>query len=417
MDSNAVRKPQKDIMYSVAALVLYNGVIQLAIYPFFNSEMGAAAFGVVLSLHSILVIIAGACGGAANNSRMITQLRFTPSNGDYNFILLFLGLASMIAGIICFAVAAPAAITPAAVLLYAGLMFFMLLRHYGDVEFRLRIDFKRYFIYYLLISVGYLLGLYIYHVTGQWMFSLLAGEILAIGYVIWKGHIFAPPVWGRTQYTPAVWKSITFLLVSNLISLLIVNADRIVLLFFEGGTAVTAYYVASLLGKLVALLTGPLSGVMLSYLVRYDGALSRRMFLQGTGLILVMSAVAFVCCFLLSPWLIGWLYPASLEMARPILALAIAGQIIYFAAGILRIVLLRFHEEKYQTYLNVIYGVGFFTIIILALIFGGLNEFAWAVLIANISYFLLMVGFGLYKIDKNGDSTKNIGGHCSDYYS
>ena len=387
-------------MYSVTALVLYNGVIQLAIYPFFNSEMGETAFGVVLSLHSILMIIAGACGGAANNSRMVTQLKFTPSNGDYNFILFFLGLASMIAGTIYFAVAAPAAITPAAVVLYAGLMFFMLLRFYGDVEFRLRIDFKRYFIYYFLISSGYCLGLYIYHVTGQWALALLAGEILAIGYVIWKGHIFTPPVWKRTQYTSAVWKSITFLLAANLISLLIVNADRIVLLFFEGGAAVTAYYVASLLGKLVALLTVPLSGVMLSYLVRFDGSLSRRMFLQGTGLILVMSAVAFACCFLLSPWLIRWLYPTSLEMAKPILALAIAGQIIYFAAGILKIVLLRFYEEKYQTYLNVIYGIGFFTITILALIFGDLNEFAWAVLVANAGYFLLLVGFGLYKIDK-----------------
>jgi len=390
----------RDITYSMAALVLYNGVIQFAVYPFFNSKMGAAAFGVVLSLHSILIIIAGACGTAANNSRMVTQLKFTPSNGDYNFILLFLGLASMIAGTIYFAVAATAAITPAAVLLYAGLMFFMLLRFYGDVEFRLRIDFKRYFIYYFLISAGYCLGLYIYRVTGQWMLALLVGEILAIGYVVWKGHIFTPPVWGRTQYTSAAWKSIAFLLAANLISLLVVNADRILLLFFESGKAVTVYYVASLLGKLVALLAGPLGGVMLSYLVRYDGSLSRRMFLQGTGLILIMSALAFACCVLLSTWFIRWLYPSLLEMAKPILVLAIAGQIIYFAAGILWIVLLRFYGEKFQTYLNVIYGAGFFGITILALIFGGLNEFAWAVVIANAGYFLLLGGFGLYKSDK-----------------
>jgi O-antigen/teichoic acid export membrane protein len=400
VDSKTLRKPIKDIMYSVAALVLYNGVIQFAVYPFFNKEMGVVAFGVVLSLHSMLIIIAGACGMAVNNSRMVTQIKFTPSNGDYNFILLFLGLASMIAGTIYFALATTAAITPTAVLLYAGLMFFMLLRFYGDVEFRLRIDFKRYFIYYFLISTGYCLGLYIYHLTGQWALALLVGEILAISYVIWKGHIFTQPIWRRTQYSSAVRKSITFLLAANLISFLIVNADRILLLFFESGEAVTAFYVASLLGKLVALLTGPLRGVMLSYLIRYNGLLSRRMFLQGTGLILVMSMVAFVCCFLLSPWLIRWLYPASLEMARPILVLATAGQIIFFAAGILRVVLLRFYEEKYQTYLNVIYGVGFFTITILALILGELHEFAWAVLIANAVYFLLLVGFGLYKTDK-----------------
>lgn len=387
-------------MYSIAALVLYNGVIQFVVYPFFNNEMGAAAFGVVLSLHSILIIIAGACGGAANNSRMVTKLKFTSSNGDYNFILFFLGVASMIAGAIYFAVTARSAVTPVAVLLYAGLMFFMLFRFYGDVEFRLRIDFKRYFIYYFLISTGYCLGLYIYQMTGQWVLALLLGEILAVGYVIWKGHIFTPSVCERTQYTSKVWKSITFLLVANLISLLVVNADRILLLFFEGGAAVTAYYVASLLGKLLALLTGPLSGVMLSYLVKYDISLSSRIFLQWIGLILLMSAVAFACCLLVSPWFIRWLYPSLLEIATPILALAIAGQIIYFAAGILRTVLLRFYEEKYQTYLNVIYCIGFFAITILALMFGGLNEFAWAVLIANVGYFLLLSVFGLYKSNK-----------------
>jgi O-antigen/teichoic acid export membrane protein len=380
----------------MAALILYNGVIQFAVYPFFNSEMGAAAFGIVLSLHSILIIIAGACGTAANNSRMVTQLKFTPSNGDYNFILFFLGVASMVVGGIYFTVAATAAITPAAVSLYAGLMFFMLLRYYGDVEFRLRIDFKRYFIYYSLISAGYCLGLYIYHLTRQWVLALIVGEALAIGYIIWKGNIFTPPVWGRTQHTSAVWKSISFLLAANLISLLIVNADRILLLFFKSGEAVTVYYVASLLGKLVALLTGPLSGVMLSYLVRYDGSLSRRIFLQGIGLILAMSAVAFAFCFLLSSWFICWLYPSLLETVMPIMPLAIAGQIIYFASGILRIVLLRFYEEKYQTYLNVIYCCGFFAITILALIFGSLKEFAWAVLIANVGYFLLLGSFGFY---------------------
>ena len=139
---------------------------------------------------------------------------------------------------------------------------------------------------------------------------------------------------------------------------------------------------------------------MLSYLVRYDKTLSRQMFFNGTGLILILSLVSFACCFLLSPWFIRLLYPSLLATAKPFLALAIAGQILYFSGSILRTVLLRFYEEKYQTYLNIIYVAGFLIITILSLIFGGLYEFAWAVLIANIGYFLLLFGFGLYKINK-----------------
>ncbi len=395
-----VHKPIADIIYSIAALVLYNGVIQFAVYPFFNYEMGETDFGVVLSLHSILIIIAGASGVAASNSRMVTQLKFIPSNGDYNFILLFLGLASVIAGTIYFAVVSIAPITLGAVLLYAGLMFLILLRYYGEVEFRLNIDFKRYFIYYFLISAGYCFGLYIYHLTGQWMLALMIGETLAIVYVVKKGQVFATPILKRTQYLSLAWRSVKFLLVSNIISVLIVNADRILLLFFEGGEAVTVYYVASMLGKMLALLSGPASSVMLSYLVKYDGSLSKLMYFQGIGLIIVMSSAVFACCYLMSPWFIHLLYPTVFEMAEPILALAIAGQIIYFAAGVIRIAFLRFYDEKYQTYLSVIQGVIFIIITIVALVFGGLYEFAWAVLIANAGYFVLISIFGLYKISK-----------------
>ena len=145
MDFNTVRKPKKDIMYSMAGMMLYNGVIQFVLYPFFNSEMGSIAFGIFLSLHSILMIIAGACGGAANNSRMVTQFKLTPSNGDYNFTLFIMGIASMIAVTIYILVAIPITIPPIAILFYALLMFFMLLRNYAEVEFRLKINYKRYF--------------------------------------------------------------------------------------------------------------------------------------------------------------------------------------------------------------------------------------------------------------------------------
>ena len=400
MDNNKLSNPIKNIVYSIVALVLYNGVIQFAVYPYLSKEMSAPAFGIVLSLHSFLIIIAGACGTAVNNSRMVSQHKFSSSASDYNLILLLLGLVSMILAITYFNIVTKTSITFPSVILYACLMLFMLLRFYGDVEFRLRIDYKHYFVYYLLIATGYCLGLYLYHLTKEWILVILFGEILAILYVVKKNHIFTFPMFSRTSHFSTIWKSTAFLLTANLISLLIVNSDRILLLLFEDGEAVTAYYVASLLGKLFALLTGPLSGVLLSYLVHYKGALSNKMFIQITGLILAMSTVAFLSCFLLSPWFVKVFYSSLFVLAKPILALAIAGQILFFAAGVLRIFLMRFFDEKYQTYLNLSYGFGFFVITIYALIFGGITEFAWAVLIANIGYFILLASFGFYKIQK-----------------
>ncbi len=75
VNAKAIRKPLQDIIYSMAALVLYNGVIRFAIYPAFSITIWIRRLLVSFyHLHSILIIVAGACGTAANNSRMVTQL-------------------------------------------------------------------------------------------------------------------------------------------------------------------------------------------------------------------------------------------------------------------------------------------------------------------------------------------------------
>ena len=63
-------------------------------------------------------------------------------------------------------------------------------RYYGDVEYRLNLNYRRYFIYYLLIGIGYLAGFGIYYVTGQWVWIYLTGEGAALVFVGITGKVF-----------------------------------------------------------------------------------------------------------------------------------------------------------------------------------------------------------------------------------
>ena len=63
-------------------------------------------------------------------------------------------------------------------------------RYYGDVEYRLNLNYRRYFIYYLLIGIGYLAGFGIYYVTGQWVWIYLIGEGAALVFVGITGNVF-----------------------------------------------------------------------------------------------------------------------------------------------------------------------------------------------------------------------------------
>ena len=85
----------KDFVFSVLALVIYNGVLQLLIYPGLESRVGADAFGTVLYLISAVSIMGAGFGTAASYSRMVAKKDRTESNGDYNLFLLAVAVISV----------------------------------------------------------------------------------------------------------------------------------------------------------------------------------------------------------------------------------------------------------------------------------------------------------------------------------
>ena len=58
---------------------------------------------------------------------------------------------------------------------------------------------------------------------------------------------------------------------TELIAAVILNADRIILQAVDGGTSVTVFYAATLIGKMVSLISMPLNGVIIGHLSKYNG--------------------------------------------------------------------------------------------------------------------------------------------------
>ena len=107
--------------------------------------------------------------------------------------------------------------------LFIALSFLSVLRYYGDVEYRLNVNFVLFFVYYLLISVGYVAGTFLIKggVFGDrltWVVAIILGELLAVGFVAVSGSIFK----GRDalKVSPefgANMKTVMFLVATNFI--------------------------------------------------------------------------------------------------------------------------------------------------------------------------------------------------------
>lgn len=70
-------------------------------------------------------------------------------------------------------------------------------------------------------------------------------------------------------------RSLMLLSGTELIAAVILNADRLILQAISGGVAVTIFYAATLVGKMVSLVSVPLNGVVIGHLAKYDGTIKR----------------------------------------------------------------------------------------------------------------------------------------------
>lgn len=384
----------ESVVLSVAGIGVYNAVIQFLVYPAISRRIGAEAFGHVLTMLSVMSVAAVSVGAGVNFARMANVPRFETENGDYNRFLLPGLVAVALCGtgtLVCIGAA-----HPASWVLYPLLCVVSALRYYGNVAFRLEINYRKNFLFFLLLSVGYAAGLLLFRLVGLWETPILVGEILAVGYVVLSGTVLRRPFWKTSENLRKVRKSCAALSTAQLFINLTMHADRLLIGALLDGTQVTIFYVASLLGKAVAMLTEPIAGVAIGFLARTK-SFGRRQFLLSALVSLVLGALAFLAFIPIAPLLIGLLYPDVAAEAKPFFLIANGGQIIYFIANLLLVIVLRFAAEKYQLYINVTYSVLFFAVCIPALLHGGLPLFCTLVLLLNIVRLAAVLILGTWK--------------------
>ena len=384
----------ESVVLSVIGIGVYNAVLQFLVYPVISRRIGAEAFGHVLTLLSVLSVAAVAVGAGVNYARMANVPRFDAENGDYNRCLLPGFLAVALCGAL--ALGFVGTTHPASWVLYPLLCVVTTLRYYGNVAYRLEVNYRKNFLFFLLLSVGYALGLLLFLPLGLWEITLLVGELFAVGYVVLSSPVLRRPFFRTSPNAREARASCAALIPSQLFMNLTMHADRLLIGALLDGTQVTVFYIASLLGKAIAMLTEPIAGVAIGFLAR-SKSFGRREFLLSALVSLVIGALAFLAFIPIAPFLIGILYPDVVADAKPYFLVANGGQILYFIANLLLVILLRFAPEKVQFYINVTYSVLFFAVCIPALLHGGLATFCTCVLLLNALRLLAVLVLGFVK--------------------
>lgn len=392
---NKINSVFKDTLWSVIGLVLMNVAAQFVVFPVWNRTLGSEAYGNIVFLLGIMNILAVSLGCGVNYARMRKKAEEgETANQPYNILM---GVGSGIAVLILLLLKALGLlrIEPLDFVLFCVLTVVTAWRYYADVEYRLHINYKGYFLYYLIIGLGYLGGVLLFRQSGLWALALLPGEVAGLLFVMWKGTIFRPDSDKSCRLDSSVLRLSVLLVGTNVLSGLFFHGDRIILMLFAGSTAVSVFYISSLLGKTMALVSMPLNGVLIGHLARYKGQLTGALMGRITVLTILTIVVASFLCILASMILLPFLYPGDYPVARQYLFLANTAQVIYFTGDVLMAsILLRFTHPRNQLVINVFYGVLFIILCVSLTRVFGIIGFCWGLLTANTARLILCLMLG-----------------------
>ena len=389
----------KDSAWSIAALCLMNAVLQFLLYPVLRQALGQDGFGQVQYLLGIISIIAVTIGSSVNYAHIVSSTKGRVHNTDS---LIWLIGASVLLLPVCFGVLWLSGMVTSLgrFLLFWTLTVLTVWRYFGDVEYRLTTNYRGYFLYYLFISIGYGGGIFLYRATGLWELMILPGECLGLAFVALNGRVlrFDSPL-NKARFG-AFAVSTGNLTLSHLLGSVVLSGDRLVLQNAVGGEAVTVYYVSSLIGKTMALLTTPFNSVLIGHLVKRKERLRGGQFLKLSLLGLLVAAVMTGLTVAGSYIVIPLLYPDDFAQATYLFLLANAAQVIYFTSNILMVVLIRYLKAVYQVIINTVYVGVFFAVSVAATIWWGVTGFAVALLITNAVRYAFVTLLGVCKLNR-----------------
>lgn len=371
-------KIAKDLLFTISSNLVMQVALHLIIYPLITRFYGEDTTGDILYFIGIVYIIPQAVGTSLNNVRLTTRKIKDTSNGDYAGILVGM---SVLTGAICFSIGYISSDKPVFSILFAFFSIIYAMRMYAQVEFRLKMDFRGYFIYYTIISTGYLIGFLFYVLTKIWIIIFLTGELMAIGYSLWKGNIFkAEPPTGQTRF---LYRTIIMMLLSIFIRDGIIQFDKVILRVMISAESVTYYNALSLIGKSAQMLINPINTLILTYLSAKDSKLGRTFFKKFVLCCFGVGGILLLFCQIGTPVYIRLFYYKFYEKVISYGFLVNSGLILGFISMFFTALILSQGKTKLYMTIQIIWGLCYLIPVYFFVKSYGIIGLAWITLIAN----------------------------------
>lgn len=384
------KKVVTDMMLNIIAAALPVAMLQLIIYPKVAVAAGGDEYGLMLTIYSIWIMTSNAPGNVLNNVKLLKfpEYQKMGEEGDIPILLRrWIALSSTIVFIATWIYCGEFSLHH--LLLGVLVACSIMLKAYLEVGFRIKLNYKAIVINNALLSVGFFVGYLLFLKTSFWELIFLTGYFFSCVFCVIKTGLLKEAA-VRTPIYMIVKKDAYSLLAAALIANLINYADKLVLYPLMGGTAVSIYYTATILGKITGMVTGPINSVILSYISRWDNSKASvfgKVFMAGTAVV----SLGYVITMLFARPVIGFLFPQWLEEVMKIIPVTTVTVMLTVLTAILQPFVMKFCNLHWQIVISGIGSIAYFTCALLLWNAMGLMGFCIGTVIGTVVKLIIMI--------------------------
>lgn len=380
-----------DMCLNIIAVSVPVAILQLAVYPLTAKCLGAEEYGFMLTIYSIWIMVSNSLGNVLNNVRLLYNNEYMESGLEGDFIILFRRWSIINAVGICILILIySAGFNLIHIVLGCIVSCLILSKAYLEVGFRIKLNYKAIVISNSFQAAGFLLGCYMTIATeGIWELIFIIGYGASCIYCALNTRLLKEKA-VKTELYSKVRSDSCQLVIAAVIGNLMNYADKLVLYPLMGGTAVSIYYTATILGKIVGMFTGPINSVILSYISRWSS--SQKNILNKVlvlGVVLVIAG--YIVTMLISRPVIGLLFPQWVDQVMIYMPVTTITVLLLVLVSIIQPFILKFCEMKWQIVINAV-SVGVYFVIALVLWkLWGLMGFCIGTVIGTIVKLIIML--------------------------
>ncbi len=386
----------KDYALSVIASMIYTFARQIVVFPLLAAHLTDTDYGTMLTVVGLVNVFTALVGGTLNNVRLIRATAYDEEEQSGDFLLLcLLGSVLGVAG--CVALGFIFELSAVTIGLLCAYIVINNFYQYATAYFRLNLNFLRNLIVNVVASAAYVVSCFFFASATLWPVIFLFGELAGLVYTVIT-TAFYKEGFSRTpllRSTTAMYLQLAFV---NLVSNLLMYADRMILYPILGAESVSYYSTASFFGKSAGMVMVPIAGVLLGYFAQKSFRATRKGFMLVNAISLVCLGLFMLFCIPVAPWFTKILYPTLFAQSAPYILLANLGAVISIAGNMAQPMLLKACPTRDLMIIQIAFGAIYLASSLWLLPLYGLYGFCLATILSNLFRLLAFYVLGLFKI-------------------